>query len=328
MIKFCQFGVGLIGSIHAANIAKNPKASLRYVVDLDAGAARRAAEKYGAQVADSNTALADPEVDAVLIASPTNTHAELLTAAAKAGKAIFCEKPIDLDIQRVDDCLRKIEKASVPVAIGFNRRFDPSHRAVHDALREGRVGTIEMVLLTSRGPEPPPISYVKVSGGQFRDQMIHFFDLARWLLGEEPIEVFAMASCMVDPAIGEAGDVDTSMVLMKTASGALCHINNSRRTTYGYDERIEVFGSLGMVQSTNPRPKSVHYHTAEGSRREGFFDSWLDRFLDSYRVELDHFIDAIGAGTKPMVTEQDGRLALVLANAALRSYETGSPVKI
>lgn len=329
MIKFCQFGVGLIGSVHAANIAKNPNASLRYVVDVDKEAVRRAAEKYGAQIApDAATALADPEVDAVLIASPTNTHAELLTAAAKAGKAIFCEKPIDLDIQRVDDCLREIEKAGVPVAIGFNRRFDPSHRAVHDALREGQVGTTEMVLLTSRGPEPPPISYIKVSGGQFRDQMIHFFDLARWLLGEDPIEVFAMASCMVDLAIGEAGDVDTSMVIMKSASGALCFINNSRRTTYGYDERIEVFGSEGMVQSTNQRPRSVKYHARDGSRQEGFFNSWLDRFRDSYRVELDHFIDAIGAGTKPMVTEQDGRLALVLADAALKSYETGSSVKI
>ena len=329
MINFCQFGVGLIGSVHAANIAKNPNASLRYVVDVDGEAARRAAEKYSTQVApDAATALADPEVDAVLIASPTNTHAELLTAAAKAGKAIFCEKPIDLDIRRVEDCLREIEKAGVPVAIGFNRRFDPSHRAVYNALREGRVGAIEMVLLTSRGPEPPPISYIKVSGGQFRDQMIHFFDLARWLLGEEPIEVFAMASCMVDPAIGEAGDVDTSMVLMKTASGALCFINNSRRTTYGYDERIEVFGSEGMVQSTNRRLTSVKYHARDGSRQERFFNSWLDRFRDSYRVELDHFIDAIKAGTKPMVTEYDGRLALVLADAALQSYKTGSPVKI
>ena len=328
MIEFCQFGVGLIGSVHAANISKNPNASLRYVVDVDREAARQAAERYGARVADAATALADPEVEAVLIASPTNTHAELLTAAAKAGKAIFCEKPIDLDIHRVDACLREIEKAGVPVAIGFNRRFDPSHRAVHDALREGRVGTTEMVLLTSRGPEPPPISYIKVSGGQFRDQMIHFFDLARWLLGEEPIEVVAMASCMVDPAIGEAGDVDTSMVLMKTASGALCHINNSRRTTYGYDERVEVFGSEGMVQSTNQRPRSVKYYARDGSIQEGFFDSWLDRFHDSYRVELDHFIDAIESGTRPMVTEQDGRLALVLADAALRSYETGSPVII
>ena len=218
MIRFCQFGVGLIGSVHAANIAKNPKASLCYVVDLDAGAARRAAEKKilrGGCYGCSQRAGRSRGGRGVLIASPTNTHAELLTAAAKAGKAIFCEKPIDLDIKRVDDCLREIEKAGVPVAIGFNRRFDPSHRAVHDALREGRVGTTEMVLLTSRGPEPPPISYIKVSGGQFRDQMIHFFDLARWLLGEEPIEVFAMASCMVDPAIGEAGDVDTSMVMMK-----------------------------------------------------------------------------------------------------------------
>lgn len=166
------------------------------------------------------------------------------------------------------------------------------------------MGTTEMVLLTSRGPEPPPLSYVKVSGGQFRDQMIHFFDLARWLLGEEPIEVFTMASC------------------------ALCHINNSRRTTYGYDERIEVFRSEGMVQSTNQRPTSVKYHARDGFRQEGFFDSWLDRFLDSYSGELDHFIDAIEGGTKPMVTEQDGRLALVLANAAQRSYETGSVIKI
>ena len=329
MINFCQFGVGLIGSVHAANVASHPNATLRYIVDINAEAAQHAAEKYGAQVApNAAVALADPEVDAVLIASSTNTHAELLTASVRAGKAVFCEKPIDLDIKRVDACLREIEEAGVPVAIGFNRRFDPSHRAVYDAVRAGQVGAIEMVLLTSRGPEPPPISYVKVSGGQFRDQMIHFFDLARWLLGEEFLEVFTMASCMVDAAIGEAGDVDTSMVMMKTASGALCHINNSRRTTYGYDERIEVFGSKGMLQSTNQRPQSVEYYAADGTKQDGFYYSWLDRFFDSYKVELDHFIDALESGQQPLITEQDGRMALVLANAALKSHQTGLPVKL
>lgn len=329
MINFCLFGVGLIGSVHAANLAKHPNATLRYIVDTNVEAAQHAAEKYGAQVApNAAMALADPKVDAVLIASPTNTHAELLTASARAGKAVFCEKPIDLDIKRVDACLREIEKAGVPVAIGFNRRFDPSHRAVYDAVRAGQVGAIEMVFLTSRGPEPPPISYVKESGGQFRDQMIHFFDLARWLLGEEPLEVFTMASCMVDPAIGMAGDVDTSMVMMKTASGALCHISNSRRTTYGYDERIEVFGSKGMVQSNNQRPQSVKYYTADGLKQDSFYNSWLDRFFDSYRLELDHFLDALERGRQPLITEQDGRMALVLADAALKSYQTGLPVKL
>jgi len=249
MISFCQFGAGRIGAIHAGNIARHPGARLLHVVDVDAAAASRLAAQHGAQASARAAALADPAVDAVLIASSTDTHAELIEADSRAGKAVFCEKPIDLDSKRVESCLAVVKQTGTTLMVGFNRRFDPNFARLHAQLRQGRIGKIEMLAITSRDPGPPPLAYIKVSGGLFRDMMIHDLDMARWLLGEEPVEVSAMASCLVDPAIGKAGDFDTLMVILTTGSGRQCHINNCRDCAYGYDQRLEVFGAAGDVDT-------------------------------------------------------------------------------
>ena len=328
MIGICQFGAGRIGRIHAANVAAHPKATLRYVVDVAEQTAESLAERYGAAVADAPTALGDATVDAVIVASTTDTHAELIEAAARAGKAIFCEKPIDLDLGPVDRCLAEVERRGVMLMVGFNRRFDPSFAALHRTLGEGRIGRIELVSITSRDPEPPPMDYVKGSGGLFRDLTIHDFDMARWLLGEEPVEVFAWASCLVDDAIGAAGDVDTAVVVLKTAGGAICQINNSRRAVYGYDQRIEVLGSSGMLQAGNRTPTSVELSTADGIVRDKPLYFFLERYADSYRAELDHFIACVRGEATPLIGARDGRMALVLAEAAWESHRRGKPVKV
>jgi len=328
MINFCQFGAGRIGEIHAANIAASRRASLRYVVDVHAAAADRLAKEHGGAAADVGAALADPEVDAVLIASSTDTHADLMERAAEAGKAIFCEKPIDLDMARVNACLDVVGEKGVPLMLGFNRRFDPSFLALKSAVRAGRVGSVEMVQIVSRDPGPPPIEYVKVSGGLFRDMMIHDFDMARWLLDEEPVEVYANAVCVVDSKIGEAGDVDTAAVTLRTASGKLCQISNSRRAVYGYDQRIEVFGSGGMLQAENLRPTSVVHSNAEGVTEDPPYNFFLERYPQAYRAELDHFIDCLETKTAPSPTGSDGAAALALADAAVRAYAERRAVEV
>ena len=328
MLQICQFGAGRIGQIHAANVAAHPKAGLRYVVDIDDAAAARLAAAHGAAVADAEVALADAEVDAVIIASSTDTHADLIEASARAGKAIFCEKPVDLSLERVDRCLAEAERLGAPLMIGFNRRFDPSFAALHQALRDGRIGRVELVQITSRDPAPPPIEYVKVSGGLFRDMMIHDFDMARWLLGEEPVEVFASASCLVDPEIGAVGDVDTAAVTLRTADGALAVITNSRRAVYGYDQRIEALGSAGMLRVGNRRPTTLETSTAEAVSRDTPLYFFLERYAEAYREELDHFIESLAAGTAPAVGGRDGRMALVLAEAAIESWQSGAPAPV
>ncbi len=328
MVEICQFGAGRIGKIHAANVAANARSNLRYVVDVDEVAAAELAVAYGAKVVATEVALDDAEVDAVLIASSTNTHANLIEAACEAGKAIFCEKPIDLDIGRVDGVLMAVEKAGVPMMVGFNRRFDPTFAALHDAVAAGSVGRVEMVAITSRDPEPPPIEYVRVSGGLFRDMMIHDFDMARWLLGEEPIEVFAAASNLIDPAIGEAGDVDTAVVTLRTAGGALCQIGNSQRAAYGYDQRIEVFGSAGMLRAGNLTPTAVELTTADGVTTDKPLYFFLERYAEAYRLELDHFLVCLDEGRPPRIGAEDGGRALLLADAAVQSARIGRPVGV
>jgi len=329
-LTFCIFGAGRIGKLHARNVAAHPRARIKYIVDPLAKAATALARQTGAQTApDAAAALADPEVDAVVIASSTNTHVDLITAAARQGKAVLCEKPIDLDIRRVERCLAMLKNHRVPVAIGFNRRFDPTNRAIHAAIRQGDVGTVEMIVITSRDPAPPPAAYIKVSGGLFRDMMIHDFDLARWLLGEEPVEVVAKASCRVDRSIGKAGDIDTAMVILKTARGSLCHINNSRRATYGYDQRVEVFGSKGMVRSDNLRSTAIlKSNTAATDARDVLLQFFVERYAEAYLHEIDDFIGTVLAGRKPSVDAEDGRQALVLADAALQSHRTGRTVTL
>ena len=328
MVEFAQFGAGRIGQIHAGNLARSDSAKLRYVVDVDPKSAKKLAEKYGAKAVDRDTALGDPKVGAVVIASSTDTHADLATAAAKAGKAIFCEKPIDLSLKRVDACLKVVAAAGVKMLVGFNRRFDPSFKSLHDRLRDGEIGALEQVIVTSRDPSPPPLEYVKVSGGQFRDMTIHDFDMARWLLGEEPAEVFAAGSCMVDPDIGSLGDTDSVMVVMRTASGKLAHINNSRRAIYGYDQRVEVLGSKGMLRAGNRTPTTVERAGIDGVARDKPLHFFLERYAEAYAAEMAHFIAALGNGVPPSVGPKDGRQALVLAEAALKSMKTGAVVKI
>jgi myo-inositol 2-dehydrogenase/D-chiro-inositol 1-dehydrogenase len=328
MITFAQFGAGRIGAVHAANLASSGVTRLRYVVDVNAAAASALAAKYGASSADTATALADPAVDAVLIASSTDTHADLAIAAAKAGKAIFCEKPIDLSLKKVDACLAAVRRAGVPMLVGFNRRFDPNFAAVKERILDGAIGNVEQVIISSRDPGLPPIAYLKVSGGQFRDMTIHDFDMARWLLGEEPVEVFAYGSCLVEPAVARVGDTDSVMVLMKTASGKLCHINNSRRATYGYDQRIEVHGAKGRLMAGNRIATTVEQADGNAVTTDKPVYFFLERYADAYRAELAAFVEAV-QNKKPMpVGAADGRQAIVLAEAAVKSLRTGRPVKL
>ncbi|HET6822868.1 MAG TPA: Gfo/Idh/MocA family oxidoreductase, partial [Anaerolineales bacterium] len=238
-IKFALFGAGFIGKIHGANITRHPQAELAYIYDVNTEAAEQLAVQLGAKVSASPEEIWTSDADAVLIASSTNTHADLLNGAIDAGKSIYCEKPIDLDMNRVKAVVQQAQKTDLPILVGFSRRFDSNHLGIREALQNGEIGKLEMMHITARDPKPPLLSYVKVSGGQFRDQTIHFFDMLRWLASEDPVEVYAVGGALVDPAIGEAGDVDTSMLILKFASGALCHINCSRRADYGYDERVE-----------------------------------------------------------------------------------------
>lgn len=327
MLRFAQFGAGRIGAIHAANLASLRDTELLHVVDVNADAARTLATRHGAQVSTTAAALADPRVDAVIIASSTDTHAHLAIAAAKAGKAIFCEKPIDLSLRRVDACLAAVKKAKVPMFVGFNRRFDPSFADLHARIARGDIGNVEQVIISSRDPGLPPIAYLKVSGGQFRDMTIHDFDMARWLLGEEPAELFAYGSVLVDPAVAKVGDTDSAMIVMKTRSGKLCHINNSRRASYGYDQRLEVHGSKGRLLAGNRVSTTVELATATAVTTDKPLYFFLERYADAYRAELTAFVEAVVNKTPLPVTAEDGRQAIVLAEAAVKSLKTGKPVK-
>ena len=328
MVRFALFGAGFIGKIHGANIAKHPQAELTYVYDVSTAAAEQLAAQLGSKVAASPEEIWDSEVDAVLIASSTNTHADLLNGAIRANKAIYCEKPIDLDIRRVKDVVQQAAQTNLPILIGFSRRFDANHSGVRQALQDGEIGKLEMLHITSRGPQPPPISYVKVSGGQLRDQTIHFFDMLRWLTGEDPVEVYATGAALIDPAIGEAGDVDTSMVILKLASGALCHIDSSRRADYGYDERVELFGSKGMALSERKPRRQVTLYQGERVISDSLQPGWFERMEPTFYDALDAFVRAVQGDKTEYPTLWDGLMAQLIAEAAVDSLKTNQPVKI
>ena len=328
-IRFALFGTGLIGKVHANNIATHPRATLQYVYDINTQAAQEVATRLGARVASSPEEIwAANDVDAVLIASSTNTHADLLRGAVKARKPVYCEKPIDLNIERVKAVVQEAAHSDIPIMIGFSRRFDANHRGVREAIQSGAIGNVEMMQLTTRAQEPPPISYVKVSGGQFRDQTIHFFDLMCWLTDDVPVEVYAAGSVLVDPAIGEAGDVDTSMLILRMANGALCNIDNSRRTTYGYDERIEVFGSEGMVQSNRKPTREVSLYTGTKVISDGLHPGWFERFEPSFAQALHAFIATLEGKQVSYPSLLDGLRAQLIAEAAVESLHKNQPVKI
>jgi myo-inositol 2-dehydrogenase/D-chiro-inositol 1-dehydrogenase len=329
MIRFALIGAGFIGNVHARNLAAHPAIDFALVHDVDAGRAAEVAGRYGAQVApDLDSIFGSDAIDAVYIASSTNTHADYLERAARAGKAILCEKPIDLDIERVRHAVEAVTAAGVPVMMDFNRRFDLNHAELRAQVAAGEAGTIELVQMTARGPAVPPMEYIKVSGGQMRDQTIHFFDLLRWITQDDPVEVHVMGAALADPRVGEAGDVDTSVALLRLRGGALCQIDSVRRTSYGYDERIEVFGSKGMVESRRQRFRGVSRYHGDRIVEDGLHAGWFERIEASYYAALDAFINALQSGTPPSPSLEDGLKAQLIAEAATRSLQTGAPVAI
>ncbi len=328
MIKLVLFGAGRIGKVHAATIHANEAVQLVGIVDVHEPSARALAEKYGAKVMSEEEVFQDKSIPAILICSATNTHADLIEKAAKSGKAIFCEKPIDLSLARVQECLSVVKENKAQLFVGFNRRFDKNFRAVKAALDAGEIGKAELLQISSRDPGPPPIDYIKVSGGLYRDMMIHDFDMACWLMNDTPVAVSASGSAIVDKAIGEAGDVDTAIVTLEFASGALAVITNSRRASYGYDQRIEVHGELGMLQAENVAESTLVKSTAEGVSSQKPLYFFLERYQEAYAAELNHFIDVVLGKVTSEVNGEDGERALVLADAALRALSTGQKQRI
>ena len=324
-------GTGRIGKLHAKNLSMHSKSNLSYVYDINQDFANEVAKLSGAKVAQSaEEAINDKNVDAVLIASATPTHIDFMTMAAKAGKAVLCEKPIDLDIAKVDKCYETIKNFSVPIQIGFNRRFDKSNKKIKLAKDNGEIGNLEMVIITSRDPEPPGIEYLKAAGGFFRDTTIHDFDLSRFILGDDPvIEVSAYGSQLISAECKEVGDHDTAMFIMRSQKGVLIHINNSRRAVYGYDQRVEIFGSKGMMISNNQSPTSVEKFDKNMTyAKDPIHFFFIERYEQSYKDQLDDFVNIIMNNEKPSVTFEDGRNALLLANAAYESFETGKSTKV
>jgi myo-inositol 2-dehydrogenase/D-chiro-inositol 1-dehydrogenase len=329
LVNFALFGAGRIGRMHAENLAQRSDARLVYVVDTKPEAARALAEPLGARQAAAEAAFSDPQVHAVLIASSTGSHADLSIAAARAGKAIFCEKPVDLTLPKVDRCIKEVRKARVPMFVGFNRRFDPSFRDLKKRLDAGAIGKLEQVIITNRDPGLPDLRFLASSGGLFLDFTIHDFDMARWLLGEEPVEVFAWGAVLVDPRVRTEGkDIDTAMLLLRTASGKMCHINNTRRAVYGYDQRIEVLGAKGMLRAANLAPTSVERFGAEATCVDNPWPSFQTRYAAAYAAELSSFIRSVKTRKPVEVGPEDSRQVLVLAEAARKSSQTARPVRL
>ena len=331
MFNFSLMGAGRIGKMHAEIINSHPECSLKYIFDINKQFANELADKYNASVASTaEEALENNDIQAVFIASATPTHTEFIIKAAKAGKAIFCEKPIDLDINKVNQCWDEIKNLKVPIQIGFNRRFDTSHNQVQKIANSGKIGQLEMVVITSRDPAPPSLDYLKDSGGIFRDCTIHDFDLARFILGDDPVvEVSAFGSQMVNDDIKKINYHDTTMCILKSKKGVLVHINNSRRAVYGYDQRVEVFGSKGMSISNNQTPSSVEYFSeSETFSKEPILNFFIERYSQAYKDQFKDFIQSIKLNKDTNVTFQDGRNALILANAANESLNKGQNIKV
>lgn len=330
-LRFGVIGAGRIGKIHAENLSTHiPEVVVAAITDVNVKAARELADRLHVTTVeeDYHTLLSDPTIDAIAICSSTDTHAQIVVEAAEAGKHIFCEKPIDLRLEKIDAALEAVEKAGVKLQIGFNRRFDPNFRKIHTMVAEGKIGTPHIIRITSRDPAPPPLSYVKVSGGIFLDMTIHDFDMARYLSGSEVEEVYTAAGVMVDPAIGEAGDLDTSIITLRFANGAIGTIDNSRQAVYGYDQRVEVFGSNGMVQAHNNTPDNDVYFNADGVHSAKPLYFFLERYTESFIAEMKEFVRSIREDTSPPVTGIDGRIPVVMGMAAKKSYLENRPVRL
>jgi myo-inositol 2-dehydrogenase / D-chiro-inositol 1-dehydrogenase len=329
MIGMAVLGCGRIGRLHARNVARNPRARLAAVFDVVASTAQESAAELGVPRAQSLEQIwSDRDIRAVLIATPTDTHVPLITAAVGAGKAVFCEKPIDIDLERARECWRAIAASRPIVMLGFNRRFDASYRALQERLRRGEIGTLEIAVITNRDPAPPPPGYIRGSGGLFRDMTIHDFDMARFLAGEIA-RVHAFGANLVDPEIGRLGDIDTCTVTLQARSGALLQINNTRRCVYGYDQRLEAFGSLGMLQAANRHPTSVESWSAERTAaRDAVFSFFIERYRAAYEAELDAFLSALEQGLPMSPDFADGIEAMRIAVAAEESLRSGASVAL
>ncbi|MCL4297524.1 MAG: inositol 2-dehydrogenase [Anaerolineae bacterium] len=324
-------GAGRIGRVHAESLAyRIPQARVLAVSDVFLEAAEKCAADFQIPDAfkDHRAILENKDIEAVIICSSTDTHAQFIAEAAAAGKHIFCEKPIALDLAKIDEALAMVERHQVKLQIGFNRRFDPNFKQARDQVAAGKIGTPHILRITSRDPAPPPLDYVKVSGGIFLDMTIHDFDMARYLMGSEVEEVYAAGAILVDPAIGAAGDVDTALITLRFANGAIGAIDNSRRAVYGYDQRVEVFGSEGVVVVANNTPHQAVLSNAEGVHAALPLYFFLERYMDAYVAEMKAFIEAIQRHTPPPVTGLDGRIPVVIGLAAWKSYRENRPVKL
>ena len=327
-VRFGVLGAGRIGRVHARAVASVPGAELVAVADPVAEAARNVADAFGCEIRTVDRIEGSDDIDAAIICSPTDTHADLIERFVRAGKAVFCEKPVDLSVARARRCLATVETEGGTLMVGFQRRFDPDFRALKRTIDDGRIGEVEMVTLISRDPEPPPYDYIARSGGIFRDMTIHDFDVARWLLGEEVQTVRAAASVLVDPKIGELGDFDSVNVILTTASGRHCTITNTRRATFGYDQRIEVHGSKGAVSAENHRQARIELANGDGYLRPPLLDFFMTRYAAAYAAELEAFVAALTSGASPPTTGHDGLMALAIAEAAIRSVADGRAVEV
>ncbi len=323
-VRFAIVGAGRIGTVHAKAIVSNNNAILAALYDANRETAQNLAQNYrhtGCEIRDLDDITNADDIDAVVICTPTDTHAELIEILANAGKAVFCEKPIDLDLDRVRACVNIVNNTGIRFMVGLNRRFDPHFLALKQAISDGDIGNVEMIQITSRDPGAPPADYIRSSGGIFKDMTIHDFDMARFLLPEEPTHIYATASVLTDPKISTLGDFDSASIIITTASGIHCSISNSRRATYGYDQRIEVHGSKGMVRAENQRPVSIERAGATGFTRPPLHDFFMTRYLEAYAAEISAFIEGIEKGIAIAPDAKDGLQALVLAEAALLSVK-------
>ena len=328
MLRVGLIGAGRIGIVHAKAISSHADSELSAVADVVSENAVALANRYGSTVKSVDEILADDNIDAVLIASSTDTHCDLIEAATKAGKAVLCEKPVDLNLQRARDCLQNVSKQNKPVMMGFNRRFDPSFAALKAAADANEIGKSELLSITSFDPSPPPISYINVSGGLFRDMMIHDFDMANFIMGELPVSIIAVGSSIVDSEIGAAGDVDTAVATLSYANGSFAVIRNSRRAAYGYDQRVELLGSAGQLEVKNQLENTMVKSTdagITGAKPTYFF---LERYMPAYEIEWAAFVDAVTGKASVPATLKDGVAALAMAEAATESLRTGQPVKL
>jgi myo-inositol 2-dehydrogenase/D-chiro-inositol 1-dehydrogenase len=327
-LKIGLLGCGRIGQVHARSIRAMDGVSVVAVADALPDAASALAETAGAAVRGVDEILNATDIDAVVIGTPTDSHFDQIMGAAKAGKAIFCEKPVDMSVDRIRACRDAVKSAGVTFLTGFNRRFDPNFASLRARIQDGAIGAVELVTITSRDPAPPPLSYIARSGGLFRDMMIHDFDMARFMMGEDFVRLHAVGSALVDPAIGDAGDVDTAAVILTTASGRICQISNSRRAAYGYDQRIEVHGALGMLRAENQLESTVELATDKGFRRDPAQHFFLERYEAAYLAEMRAFVTAVMQGTAADPGIEDGLMAQIMADAATLSRVTGQPVDL